>query len=225
MADVKDFSPTSAMSSPTAHSHANFDLEAGQSPTAESAKSKSTPSIRSEPDVAHLPQAPVLRRRQTRANTALTFKTVDVTPFRPNWHPGQEPGLDPSKPNGGRPQTPTLKEECQITVVDYSEDDMVMHDFDNAGLIDFLGKKQDDWISCRWINVNGLSWDVIQALGKYKKLHRLAIEDLMNTNNRTKADWYGYLSWWRLMLTIMKVCRSHLHGSYSSKASPSPSRK
>lgn len=66
---------------------------------------------------------------------------------------------------------------------------MVMHDFGNEGLINFLQQKQDDWISCRWINVNGLSWDVIQALGQYKRLHRLAIEDLMNTNNRTKADW------------------------------------
>jgi hypothetical protein len=26
-------------------------------------------------------------------------------------------------------------------------------------------------------------------LGQHKKLHRLAIEDLTNTNNRTKADW------------------------------------
>ena len=65
-----------------------------------------------------------------------------------------------------------------------------MHDFDNAGLIQFINKRQEDWIKCRWININGLSWDVIQALGRYKKLHRLAIEDMVNTNNRTKADWY-----------------------------------
>jgi Mg2+ and Co2+ transporter CorA len=74
--------------------------------------------------------------------------------------------------------------------VDFSEDDIVTHDFDNAGLIEFLRKPQESWITCRWINVNGLSWDVIQALGQHKKLHRLAIEDLTNTNNRTKADWY-----------------------------------
>jgi len=66
---------------------------------------------------------------------------------------------------------------------------MVMHDFGNEELIAFLDKKQEDWIQCRWINVNGLSWDVISALGKHKKLHRLAIEDLINTTNRTKADW------------------------------------
>jgi Mg2+ and Co2+ transporter CorA len=82
-----------------------------------------------------------------------------------------------------------LHEECQITVVDFSEDDMEMHDFDNAGIINFIQKPQESWIKCRWINVNGLSWDVIQALGKYKTLHRLAIEDMVNTDNRTKVDW------------------------------------
>jgi hypothetical protein len=185
MADTRDFSPTSAVSSPT--HHVNFDLEAGHSTSQDASTHKGTsPSIRSDPDISKMPPDPIVRRRQTRTNT---FRTVNETPLRPNWHPGQEPGLDPSKPNGGRPQTPTLHEECQITVVDYSEDDMVMHDFGNAKLIEFLKEKQESWIKCRWINVNGLSWDVIQALGKYKKLHRLAIEDMINTNNRTKADW------------------------------------
>jgi Mg2+ and Co2+ transporter CorA len=64
-----------------------------------------------------------------------------------------------------------------------------MRDMDNKGLINFLREDQEGWVRCRWINVNGLSWDVIQALGNYKNLHRLSIEDLVNTNNRTKADW------------------------------------
>ena len=38
--------------------------------------------------------------------------------------------------------------------------------------------------------VNGLSWDVVRLLGKKQKLHSLAIEDLLHTRNRTKADWY-----------------------------------
>lgn len=189
MADIRDFSPTAT--SPTRAVH--YDPEAGGqglSPDHDlSTSSGKPPSIRSEPDASKIPNAPILKRRQTRTSTARTFRTVDVTDSRPNWHPGQEPGLDPSKPNGGRPQTPTLHENCQITVVDFSEDDMVMHDLDNARLVAFLEMKQGDWIKCRWINVNGLSWDVIQALGKYKKLHRLAIEDLMNTNSRTKVDW------------------------------------
>jgi hypothetical protein len=188
MADTGDLSPSSTMSSPTHNVH--YDLEASQFHSHHNTLHPGlASSIRSEPDVSKIPVSPILKRRQTRVSTSRTFRTVDVTPLRPNWHPGQEPGLDPSKLNGGRPQTPTLHEDCQITVVDFSENDMVMHDFDNAKLIDFLDQKQDSWIKCRWINVNGLSWDVIQALGKHKRLHRLAIEDLVNTNNRTKADW------------------------------------
>ena len=38
--------------------------------------------------------------------------------------------------------------------------------------------------------VNGLSWDVVRLLGEKQKLHSLAIEDLLHTRNRTKADWY-----------------------------------
>jgi hypothetical protein len=182
LSDARDFSAPSAMSIPT---HVNFDVEAAKSST--STGLHKSGSIHSDPD--RVPVSPILKRRQTRANTGLSFKTVDVSPLRPAWQPGQEPGLDPSKPNGGRPHTPDLHEECQITVVDFSEDDIVTHDFDNAGLIEFLGKPQESWITCRWINVNGLSWDVIQALGQHKRLHRLAIEDLTNTNNRTKADW------------------------------------
>jgi hypothetical protein len=183
MSDTRDFSASPTMTSPT---HVAFDIETGKRPSTSNGRHKPS-SIRSDPDGA--PPSPMLRRRQTRANTGLSFKTVDVTPLRPSWHPGQEPGLDPSKPNGGRPHTPDLHEECQITVVDFSEDNIDVHDFDNTELINFIAKPQESWIKCRWINVNGLSWDVIQALGQHKKLHRLAIEDLTNTNNRTKADW------------------------------------
>jgi Mg2+ and Co2+ transporter CorA len=169
----------------------NFDIEAGQSANTYGVNKVTdykSASIRSGPEVPQV-SSPVLKRRQTRVNT--NFTTVDITPARPSWRPGQEPGLDPSKPNGGRLEEPTRREDCQITVVDYSENDIVIHDFNNAELIQFLGKEQESWISCRWVNVNGLSWDVIQALGKTKGLHRLAIEDLMNTNNRTKVDWYA----------------------------------
>lgn len=188
MADIRDFSPTAVSpTSPTRNVH--YDVEA-----APDVADENTPaggrraSVRSEKSGSRINASPILKRRQTRSNTVNTFHTIEES--RPSWHPGQEPGLDPSKPNGGRSQTPTLHEECQITVVDFSEEDMVMYDFyKNEDFLVFLDKPQESWVQCRWINVNGLSWDIIQALGKHKKLHRLAIEDMVNTNNRTKADW------------------------------------
>lgn len=98
MADAKDF----ARGSPTSPHHVNFDVESGQSTTTDTAQHHSLPFTSSDID------SPYLKRRQTRTNTAKSFKTIDGNASRPNWHPGQEPGLDPSKPNGGRAQIPTL---------------------------------------------------------------------------------------------------------------------
>lgn len=66
-----------------------------------------------------------------------------------------------------------------------------MYNLDNDNLEDFLIQPREEYSRVRWINVNGLSWDVIRLLGNYKGLHSLAIEDLMNLRNRTKADWYS----------------------------------
>lgn len=129
-------------------------------------------------------------RRRNRANTFKTIKEFDFDDFaEPGWHPGAEPGVDTSKPNHGHVMG--LHAECQVTVVDFSQDDIATHELDNKQLAKFLDKPKPDWVKCRWINVNGLSWDVIQALGNYKNLHRLAVEDVMNTRNRTKVDWYA----------------------------------
>ena len=64
-----------------------------------------------------------------------------------------------------------------------------------------------EWATCRWININGLSWDVIQLLGNDKGLHRLAIEDLLNPRNRTKADWYSDHTY--IVLPLQKLIHFH----------------
>jgi hypothetical protein len=123
-------------------------------------------------------------------SSAAQRRAVNAYPGNPTWRPGLEPGLDPAASNDGSPGT-LLNADCHITVVDYSEDRIETRHLDNGSLpkwIESQGKRAD-WAKCRWINVDGLSWDVIQALGRYKNLHKLAIEDLVNTENRTKADW------------------------------------
>ena len=61
---------------------------------------------------------------------------------------------------------------------------MEMHRLDNDSLGAFVAKQKSDWVRCRWINVNGLSWDVVKVLGSDNGLHRLAIEDLLHGNSR-----------------------------------------
>ncbi|KAI9801175.1 MAG: hypothetical protein M1825_003449 [Sarcosagium campestre] len=139
-----------------------------------------------------------LNKRPRRSNTARTYRPADL----PHWEPGQEPGID-TRDNSGQTTEPTLYQECEITAVDFSETEMSTAHLDNRTLVDFMGSKRPEWASCRWLNVNGLSWDVIKLLGNDKGLHRLAIEDMMHTNNRTKADWYSDHVY--IVLTLQKL--------------------
>jgi hypothetical protein len=127
-----------------------------------------------------------LRRRMTRQNTVRNYHLPSTTTWE---EPGAEPGIDTAKEPA--PRFSHLLQECQITVVDISDERMSKYELDNEGLVEFLQDPREDWVSCRWINVNGLSWDVIKELGNKYNLHRLAIEDLMSTRGRTKADWYS----------------------------------
>ncbi|KAH8673857.1 hypothetical protein BX600DRAFT_509087 [Xylariales sp. PMI_506] len=142
-----------------------------------------------------------VRRRTTRSNTFKTIEEFDEFDH-PRLRPGAEPGVDPAKPDGGHSMG-TVHAECQITIVDFSQDQFAIHELDNVEMIEFLQKPQPQWVKCRWINVNGVSWDVIQALGNYKNLHRLAVEDILNTRNRTKVDWYHNHAF--LVMTCQKL--------------------
>ena len=105
-----------------------------------------------------------------------------------SWTPGQEPGIDPNHPTSAQL---ALQARCEITVVEFSQDDIKLEHLNNDTLESFLHTPRNEEFTCRWINVNGISWDVISAIGKAKSFHRLAIEDMMNRKNRTKADWYS----------------------------------
>ena len=136
-------------------------------------------------------------RRRGRTNTA-KYAPEHLGGKAGAWQPGLEPGVDPSDPAPHYNHSSRLDElhaealntHCEITIVDFSQDNMEMHEIDNDELQDFLSKPKGEWVTCRWININGLSWDVIRILGNHKDLHRLAVEDLMNTRNRSKVDWY-----------------------------------
>ncbi|KAL2020836.1 hypothetical protein VTK56DRAFT_7929 [Thermocarpiscus australiensis] len=160
-------------------------------------------------DDAETAFSPIIRRRTTRVPTFKTVQDFQNFDSRPGWHPGAEPGVDPSKPDGGHASMPTLSAPCDITVVDFSADQLALQKLDNESLTAFLSKPQPSWVKCRWINVNGLSWDVIQALGRYKNLHKLAIEDIMNTRDRTKAEWFPTHAF--AVLTLQKLV--HLYDS------------
>ncbi len=177
MTTTQDFASPSGMNSSPVYPPPPIDLEAARLP-------QSNGEVQAAPDS---PTNSIRQRRPMRSSTAKIYR-----PERrgKEWQPGQEPGIDTSASHsflGG----PEIYEECEITVVDFSQDDMQMHRLDNRSFVPFMEEAKPDWVVCRWININGLSWDIIKLLGRAKSLHRLAVEDLLNTRNRTKADWYS----------------------------------
>lgn len=136
-----------------------------------------------------------LRKRGRAATNRVTAYNCNEMGQTRGWRPGLEPGLDTSDPAPAYSSAPLVDPRpsvhCGITVVDYSADQVKTWELDNHDIEDFLQQPEPDFLKVRWINCDGLSWDVVRMLGNYKGLHRLAIEDLLNTKNRTKVDWYN----------------------------------
>ncbi|KAJ9663695.1 hypothetical protein H2198_000707 [Neophaeococcomyces mojaviensis] len=153
-----------------------------------------------------------LRRRARGGTTTSAAYGAEEMGRSTGWAPGLEPGIDTSDPppynrddheNHEIRRLEQLHQQCEIMVVDYSAELLSSHFLDNENLKEFLEEPQDDWAQVRWINVNGLSWDVIKEIGNHKCLHRLAIEDLLNTRNRTKADFYPHHTY--IVLPLQKL--------------------
>jgi Mg2+ and Co2+ transporter CorA len=146
------------------------------------------------------PTSPTSFRHPNRSSTAYTYRLPGES-----WKPGQEPGLDVTKSNPGSTffgTTDGLDAPCEITVVDYSPEHMRRHEHNATTFNEFLKQDREPWVKVRWVNVNGMNWSVIRALGKKCKLHRLSIEDLV-TKSRTKVDWYTENTF--VLLTLQKL--------------------
>ncbi|KAF9401718.1 hypothetical protein BGX21_000845 [Mortierella sp. AD011] len=61
---------------------------------------------------------------------------------------------------------------------------------DNTEFLEWLDEPRPEWSKVRWININGMSWDVIKAVSIKYNLHHLAVEDLLHVPQRTKVDIY-----------------------------------
>lgn len=145
-------------------------------------------------------------RHRSRSNTVRTYGEAPEE----HWEAGAEPGIDTSAEDERLPQhLTTLNTACIIQVVDFSETGYHVARADNDTLEQVLEQPRSDDLSCRWISVNGLSWDVIRYLGNKYGLHRLAIEDLIYTHSRTKVDWYRDQAF--VILTLQKLARLHMH--------------
>ncbi|KAM3422875.1 hypothetical protein BST61_g357 [Cercospora zeina] len=156
--------------------------------------------------------------RQARSNTITAYHEPEHVTEHEHFQPGAEPGVDTSAEDDKIPaHLKKLKNECAINIIDFSDDHVSRIRCDNESLAKALEIPRGDGLPCRWISVNGLSWDVIRLLGNQYNLHRLAVEDLVHTKTRTKVDWYADHAF--IVLTLQKLVRMHQHKGRHEKCS------
>ncbi len=119
---------------------------------------------------------------------------------------GAEPGIDFKANHPGARE----ERDSEIKIIDFSTSQVHEQDVTVAALQRTLREPpRPEWAACRWIYVNGLNRQVMRLLGEHKQLHRLAIEDVMDTNTPTKVDWYDTHCF--MELTLQKLVRLQNH--------------
>ncbi|KAK4580125.1 hypothetical protein LTR86_000328 [Recurvomyces mirabilis] len=133
---------------------------------------------------------------------------------------GAEPGFDLN----GNAQIEEAN--AQIKIIDYSADRVVDQDVAVGDLKNFLSTQpKPEWATCRWVYVNGISRDVVHTLGQAYDLHPLTLEDVMNTDNLAKVDWYDDHFFLELTLQKLVDVVEHDNSPQTSALSHSAHRK
>lgn len=108
---------------------------------------------------------------------------------------GAEPGVNPRRVSANLLYG-HIRQDCVIEVIDYSSVRSSVGRMTNAEFVNLLNdpaaSAREPWVKVRWVNIGGLSWDVIKAVSMKYDLHPLALEDVFHTRsqNRSKADYY-----------------------------------
>ncbi|OCH85874.1 hypothetical protein OBBRIDRAFT_797715, partial [Obba rivulosa] len=108
---------------------------------------------------------------------------------------GAEPGADPRRASTFL-RFGHVRQDCLIEVADYSATRSSFGRMSNREFVKFLDDpgagRRDPWAKVRWINVGGVSWDVLSALALKYDIHPLALEDVLQQQShaRSRADYY-----------------------------------
>ncbi|GAW03527.1 magnesium -like protein [Lentinula edodes] len=109
---------------------------------------------------------------------------------------GAEPGVDPRHYNAEL-RYRGIRQPCEIRIMDYSSVSMKSGSMSNIQLVNMLNDPQvserPSWAKVRWIDVGGISWDVLKALAIKYKIHPLALENILHTHTKptaSKSDYY-----------------------------------
>eukprot|EP00914_Ancora_sagittata_P030490 GHVO01061061.1.p1 GENE.GHVO01061061.1~~GHVO01061061.1.p1 ORF type:complete len:454 (+),score=19.48 GHVO01061061.1:1-1362(+) len=141
------------------------------------------------------PRPELAPRDRFRASVRKVMSLRRTSTMLLNSNVGAEPGVDPRRATADI-QYGGIKQDCVIELVDYNSTSISYGRMTNKELVSMLGDEnasaRQSWAKVRWINIGGLSWDVIKSVSLKYDLHPLALEDVFHTRSQTrsKADYY-----------------------------------
>ena len=141
--------------------------------------SHKTKSIKSRLSQRHMPPRPSLAQptltpiERFRMSVRKVMHITKTSSYLMGKGPGAEPGVDVRR-DSAYLSYGHIRQNCQIEIVDYSSVRSSFGRMTNQEFINFLSSppasEPEPWVKVRWINVGGISWDVIRALAlKYGK--------------------------------------------------------
>ncbi|KAL1719888.1 hypothetical protein EV715DRAFT_289749 [Schizophyllum commune] len=156
-------------------------------------RSPSKYTVKSSPSSRRTPLRPIQRFRAAARKVIAMHRGTNMIRGR---GVGSEPGIDPRRATADV-QYGGIHQDCVIELFDYSGWSLSAGRMTNKEFVDLMGDEQaserDAWVKVRWINISGISWDVIKAVSLAYDLHPLALEDVLHqrSGNRSKADYYS----------------------------------
>ncbi|KAJ7511880.1 hypothetical protein B0H11DRAFT_1953501 [Mycena galericulata] len=166
-----------------------------------SLKSRSKRSLHAHHTADALPERRPIDKFRLTVNKVMAMKRS--TTVLSSFGAGAEPGIDPRRASMEM-QYHGVKQDCFIEVVDYSAVSCSVLNMRNAEFVDWCASpnsKRKAWAKVRWVNIAGISWDVIKALSLKHELHPLALEDVlhMRPDNLSKADYFTHHLFLRIL--------------------------
>ncbi|KAJ7168070.1 magnesium transporter [Mycena crocata] len=150
---------------------------------------------------------------------------------RRNTGVGSEPGINPRGEDADQKYGHFNQTHCVIQVADFSSQRVGLTTMSNAEFVELMktrpGKPAETKLekpngtpsakplrSLRWINIGGISWDVISALALRYDLHALALEDVLHEqgHNHSKADYYQQHLFLRVLCHSLPSAEDHNSG-------------
>ena len=191
-------------------------LRRTKSPGSQTVKSlKSKGSLRPVPLQAQTadPQSALTPIQRFRMSVRKVMRLTKTSSYLSGKGPGAEPGIDVHKDSAVL-DFGHIRQNCLIEIADYSSVRSSFGRMTNREFISFLedpaASEREHWVKVRWINVGGISWDVVRALAlkygasnnhlspctmlmiRHVDLHPLSLEDMLHVPGRPRsgADYY-----------------------------------